>query len=263
MTAPLSDTDLCLVVGHRRPDFPVWPGWQFATRTPVEAGDFPITTDIDERLPDSIIGEYQHLFALSRQLRRAPGPSSIRIAQYRRLVVNVPLGVRADNQPWTKIVSIETARNLEAFLLTEPGPTGFLISTIHRVPTTLADYSSSHLARDYLRFLSETVDAGLLTDAEVTNAALLDGLIPAPSNGTFPVKIFIDIMSLLEAAALRFVENGFIQREGYQRRSLGFCLERLNSYCLLRALFAQSIDFGAVQGHQLTFADGGFVPTGA
>lgn len=177
-------------------------------------------------------------------------------------MVNAPLGLPAENQPWTKIVSIESARSLDAFSLTMSGPTGFLISTIHSVPTILADYSSSHIARDFFRFLSEVVDAGLLTDAEATNAALLEGLIPAPSNGTFPVTDFISIMSLLEKAALRFMDNGFIQREGYQRRSLGFCLERLNSFCLLRTLFARSIEFGAVQGHQLTFADGGSVPTG-
>jgi len=254
MTPDRSST-LYAVVGHRRTDFPLWTGWQFSTANPELSSDFPLSDPGDPRLPDSLIGEYHYLFRLNRELKKTTRFDSIRIAQYRRIVVNVEMGDRAENQPWTRVVSADVARDLDAQKLTEPKDHGFLVSSIFPMPSVLAQYASSHPSRDILRFLADAVDAGIVNDQDATSALLVNGLIPAPSNGTFPINCFTKIMDTLERAAIQFVSGGFMARSDYQRRSVGFCLERLNSYLLLKELAAKSVDLAAVMGQQLTISD--------
>lgn len=248
-------SSLQLVVGHKRTDFPIWRDWLFVTARPESPTDFLLSEPGDPRLSDSLIGEYHYLFRLNRQLKRSAIPTTIRIAQYRRLVINTAIGATADNQPWTRIVTGEVARDLDATKLTNPRKMGFLISSLFPIPSVLAQYNSSHNLRDLLRFLADAVDAHAITEQDAAATLLVNALIPAPSNGTFPGLSFSRMMDLLERAAIQFIEGGFIERAGYQRRALGFCLERLNSYLLLKELGQHSLQIDEVLGQQITISE--------
>lgn len=43
-----------LIIGHKRPEFKIWPGHHFATLDPVEENDFKLEQDLDlkDALPD-------------------------------------------------------------------------------------------------------------------------------------------------------------------------------------------------------------------
>jgi hypothetical protein len=248
-------TSLKILVGHKRPAFSLWQGWRFLGPNPEVPEDIVLNDAPPEGRPDdSLIGEYFFLFALARQLRPAEG-DTIAIGQYRRVVVNAPLGEPADNQPWTRIVGAEQAERLDMDLLTQPACGGFLISSLVRVDSVANQFALHHPLRDYFRFLADLVDEGVLDDGQIREAALLNLLVPAPSNGTFPAQVFVAIMTQLERAADAFMLRGYAPRTGYQRRILGFCLERLHSYLLLLELARRQIPFQAASGHQLTIAE--------
>jgi hypothetical protein len=247
--------DLPVVVGHKRTPFPLWTGWRFATYQPVYPEDFPLTVEVDPRLPDALVGEYHYLFSLRRELETINEFLSIRIAQYRRIVVREALGESSSNQPWTRVITPQQAEALDTLKLTTARKEGFLISSVAKFPTVLLQYATSHHARDLLRFLSDAVDAGTIDNADATSCLLINGLIPAPSNGTFPVTVFVQIMKTLEHAAIAYLENGNIPRTEYQRRAIGFCLERLNSYLLIKELRSRNIDLASVIGQQITISD--------
>lgn len=248
---------LKLVVGHRRPEFPLWPDWQFVTPAPEQGTDFRLT---EGRLrphgpDDQLIGEYFFLFALARQLRTAAPGGLVTFAQYRRLVANASIGMPSPNHPWTRVIDRGTAASLDATTLTAPRAKGFLVSSGMPVPSVLLQFAVHHPARDLARFLSDAVDAGVLDDREATNVLTLKYLIPAPSTGTFPLATFIDTCRILERATYAFVEGGYRPRDDYHRRIIGFCLERLNSYLVLRELTRLGIDLKDATGQQLTIAD--------
>lgn len=257
MTADNSSAlpELAIVVGHKRTPFPIWNGWRFATYQPTSIEDFPIPDVCDPRLPDSLVGEYHYLFALRRELESRKTFSSVRIAQYRRIVIREVLGQPANNQPWTRVVNLEQAATFDALTLTTSRAHGFLISSIAQFPTVLLQYAMSHHARDLLRFLSDAVDANVIDNADATSCLLIDGMIPAPANGTFPIEIFLRIMETLERSAIAYLESGYVPRTEYQRRALGFCLERLNSFLLIKELRTRQIDLQSVVGQQITISD--------
>ena len=249
-------TALKILVGHKRPAFQLWPGWKFLGPNPHGPDDI-ILDDLQRRNgqpDDGLIGEYFFLFALARQMRPAE-EDSITIGQYRRLVVNAPLGEPASNQPWTRTIGAKQTEQLDMDLLTRPARARFLISSLVQVDSVANQFALHHPLRDFYRFLSDLVDEGILDDSQIRDAAMVNVFVPAPSNGAFPSKSFVAIMSQLEQAANSFMRCGYVPRDGYQRRIIGFCLERLHSYLLLLELARRQIPFDAVSGHQLTIAE--------
>ena len=103
--------------------------------------------------------------------------------------------------------------------------------------------------------MADRFDAGLLNQAEITESAFKNCLIPAPSNGVFPIKYLIEHLIKLEACARAFVHGGYQPRDAYQRRVIGFCLERLHSYLLLASLSKLKINFNEAAGQQIVVSE--------
>ena len=99
----------------------------------------------------------------------------------------------------------------------------------------LDQYSKVHVLRDLLEFVSDSVDRGVVSNAEAKEMIDSRSMIPAPTLGCYG-KSFVEIFSLLEQAAVYFLARNYQPRGGYQRRVLGFCLESLHSYLLLKRL---------------------------
>jgi hypothetical protein len=136
---------------------------------------------------------------------------------------------------YARVISSQASQSFPLERLLKPIVGDWLLSTAMNLSVCVANqYAKHHELRDWWRFLSDAIDAGCITNEESRIASLAGTMIPAPSNGVFPVQIFLTQLQILETAALAFIRGGFVERADYQRRSLGFCLERLHSYLILR-----------------------------
>ena len=244
--------DLKLIVGHRRPTFPIWSGHRFACFRRESRDDFVIPRwggDMAERY-DSSMSEYYYLFAMRRVLDASPPYDTIAISQYRRFVANRAMGAAATNQPFARVIDVATAGQDEVGELIQAKAHGWLISSIWNMFVT-SQYAKSHILRDWYRFLADAQDGGALAAEDVAGAGLEMRFLPSSSIGVFPAIHLREILVTLEACAITFAHGGFVERGGYQRRVIGFCLERLQSYLILKTLARLGIDPKEVSGTQI------------
>lgn len=252
---------LKLFIGHKPPDFGMWPGFTYASQ---QGGSFRLPhDDVLDAITSDVLSEYLTLFMLRRKLeeeKRSDG--RITICQHRRFVLNTALGQEAQNLPSSRMIPPEIAANLDPIML-EPRSGDHLIASPLVLSTTILDqYHLHHPLRDLLRFLADVVDANLLSSHDAHNVLNLKVLIPVPSCGVFPISAFLKIFGLLERCACAWHAGGYVPRDGYQARSTGFMLERLNSYLLIRYLSEHGIDFAQVVGHTTVVGEGNVLKHG-
>jgi hypothetical protein len=256
-------TTLKFIIGHVRPSIRFPAGFRFVSAAADHPDDqpAPVSDVMDLGLSDRRIGEYAFLFALRRVLEAAPEceppDARVAIAQYRRFVLNSALGTRAHNVPFARVLSPEEAQALPVQVFEPRERQAWLVSAAARTGSTVTHhYARYHVLRDWLRFLSDAVDHEALTADDARDAALAEIIIPAPSNGVFPASVVIQHLRTLEASALAFLRGGFVERADYQRRALGFCLERLHSHLVQKALRDHGVELSAVQGFHTVITDG-------
>lgn len=240
------------IISHVRPQISFPPQFSFVTDVLTQPTDFrvDVSTLKDEGLSDRRIGEYMYLFALRRELENSSS-KSITIAQYRRFVSSKPIGQVASNMSYARTVTSADLQGLDLESLLRPAQGFWLISTCARMQSSVIDqYAKHHIVRDWFRFLADAVDAGAIQNEEARQASLTQMLIPAPSNGVFPTQVLIKHLKILETAARAYIAGGFIEREEYQRRSLGFCLERLHSFLVLQEVLKAGLKIEVVSGYQ-------------
>ena len=120
-----------LIIGHKRPEFKIWPGHQFATLDPVEENDFKLEQDLElkDALPDELIGEYYFLFLLRRKLQKNAGIESVTVSQYRRFVAINSVGLPSDNLPYSNVINLTQASDPSITRLILPKKDGWLVSS--------------------------------------------------------------------------------------------------------------------------------------
>lgn len=249
--------ELRIMIGHRRPDFELWPGHQFACFEPESENDFKLDKDeeSEELLPDRLIGEYYFLFCLLKTLESQQLPPRICITQYRRFVVNQALGTPSSNSPHARTLPADQAGKASIAHLMKPKTGDWLVGSLLSTKSVMAQYARHHPLRDWLRFLADAIDGGAIEQATALEASLANQLIPAPSVGTFPSAVFLSHLRILRGAALSFRNHGFIARDDYQRRAIGFCLERLHSFLILKTLFRTRSGFQDSVGFQIVVSE--------
>jgi hypothetical protein len=250
-------------VGHRKPSFPIWKGFEYFELTQPPENASSITRLLaDHRL----LSEYAALFQLCRSLiDQCKGNEFITIAQYRRFVLNIPLGLKSSNLSWARVLSNEDMLDLSIAeeVLPSPGQSYLIGSGLSLPAGILGNYAGSHYTRDLLQFTSNLVDIELLTNAEAFHFLSQPILIPSPSCGTFPLNNFIKIMGKLETAAIAFFEHGYKPYEDPdQGRVCGALIERLNSYLLLKQLAEEGQNIHQVMGSTTVVSDSLEVPRG-
>lgn len=226
---------LKIFVGHKRPSF-TWRGFEYI-------GDFSVNPEVDSSLSvfhSDTCGEYLSLFRLRRYLESVNTlPDVVTICQYRRFLVNTNIGKPFSNAPYCNQIEpvvIESAAEDFAFL-TMPTQGEWLIGkTLLLQNGIVGNYSQAHILRDLLRLISDSVDEGLMSNQVAIDFMLSNRFIPAPSVGTYPGRWYMNTLRVLEELALQFYKKGFILRDGYQRRSVAFMLERIHSYMLLNEI---------------------------
>ena len=194
-----------------------------------------------EEYPDLLshghtLSEYAALFALSRRLRKAGNiPHRLVLTQYRKFVTHQNIGTIAENMPYVKTIPAEGLSVHKKDIA--PLKNNILVTMPFDLQMRVLDqYSKVHFLRDLLAFVSDSIDRGVINNAEAKDMLDSRFMIPAPALGCYDGKTFMEIFGALEQAAVYFLARSYQPRAGYQRRVLGFCLERLHSYLLLKRL---------------------------
>jgi hypothetical protein len=180
----------------------------------------------------SSLSEYAQLLWLHDHLDAVTaGYHYVRIFQYRRFVARRRIGSPCSHEWSRRIAADELPRVRNEF---QRGNVAELFSHPHRFRDgMLGQYAASHELEDMFNFAKYLLEAGILNARSAAAFVAAERTIPSASTGTFKVTTLRDILAVLKQAA-GFLHSGhFVPREGYQRRSLGFLLERLHGHLIL------------------------------
>lgn len=174
--------------------------------------------------------EYPALFAIRRRLEAEGFDGLVLLTQYRKFVSTAEIGRVVDGFPHVKLAGPAEVVSLPPEVLLPHAGVQWLISKPMEYDRGLGQqYRACHVGRDLLRFLADAVDHGVVTDSFAMNLLSARRLLVSPAIGVYPADAFIAIFTQLEAAASAFLAGGYRPRGDYQRRVVGYCLERLNS----------------------------------
>jgi hypothetical protein len=183
------------------------------------------------------LSEYAELFWLLENLNQViRDETHIRVFHYRRFVSDGQTGLGdACSLAWAKTVR---ATQLDLFKSDFARSGG---SEIVNTPTKFAGGILGHYARhhhledllDFAKFLSRE---NILSVLEIAQFLRGDILIPGSNIGVLSIENFRRVFSVLAKASNFIIEANYVARAGYQRRNIGFMLERLNSYLLLKGI---------------------------
>ena len=193
-------------------------------------------------VPDSLFGpngsalsEYAQLLWLSDNFDAiTSGVDFVRIFHYRRFASGKPLpGVASTNQPWSTTITAgalancgkEFDRLCSAELFNRP--TRF-------AGGVLKQYAAAHVLEDMLSFVKFLLEIHVFEPVHADAFLDVETLIPACNIGTFRNETLRSLLLLLKRAADFMKSSYFVPREGYQRRNMGFLLERLHSFAILQ-----------------------------
>jgi hypothetical protein len=183
--------------------------------------------------------EYATLFALRRHLQRTWGRTDppageewIGVAHYRRFAVTRPTGTPDDI--YGVVSPAEFGRLPEDTFLPPEG--SLLLPSVAQVGTLLGQYGRVHVMRDLLHFMAIAIDLGVIEERAAASLLSQGLLVAAPSIGVYPTAWYLDMLEKLERVTEAFESTVAVPRDGYQRRVVGFCCERLNSMLITSLL---------------------------
>lgn len=180
------------------------------------------------------------------------GHDFVRVFQYRRFVSHGRVGRPSNRRHMRWIKADELLRREKDF---SRHSTTELFNEIYKSrKTMLKQYEAAHVLIDMIHFSKFLLEAEVLDTKQIASFLSSPQLIPACNMGTFRVATLREVLMTLRKAAAFIETSDFTPRAGYQRRSLGFLLERLNSHLLL-----QRVESGSTQaafGHHILISDG-------
>ena len=221
-------------VGHKKPNF-TWDGFEYIGNSSFESEYY---SDLLKGLSSEFLSDYYALFSLRHFLEKNNAiPDLITICQYRRFVINVDIGKPFQNAAYCNQIHPDSVENINLKSLVVPTYGQWLFGKALRLNEgIIGNYSHYHILRDLLHFITNCIDANIIDNQIAYNILTQKVFIPAPSVGTYPGSWFINSLRILEAMAFEFYKNGFIARDGYQKRSIGFILERVLSCMIFEEL---------------------------
>ncbi|MCA1326254.1 hypothetical protein [Herbaspirillum sp. alder98] len=202
-------------------------------------------------VPDELYGEHGHalseygqLFWLANRIDAlAPNASYVNLFQYRRFVSTTPVnGERAVNADWMMVIpEDELDQHRASFSREQPG--ACFNTPIRFGHGVLGQYAHQHVLEDMLNFTKFLMEIEMFSPDQAAKFLRYEHLIPACSCGVYEVSMFKKLFAYLERAADFLHSPYFIARESYQRRSVGYMLERLQSFIILE-LMSDGAKFG-------------------
>jgi hypothetical protein len=243
---------------HRPGEWPVPAFMERVSTVPVGEG----VTDLSERYPHlrdrgRELSEYATLFAVRRLLQESWGPDGtpqpplggggaadlpgdarrarphlpqnetmVGVCHYRRYAVTEPVGKPSFAYG---LVTPEEFAELPDRLFLPPPKTVLMPAPINLGMPIVTQYGAEHVTRDLLHFMGIAIDLGIVDDRTVADFLGHNVMIAAPTTGVFPAEWLVLVLEALESVVDAFEATVAVPREGYQRRALGFCCERLHS----------------------------------
>jgi hypothetical protein len=232
-------------IGHKKPDFILWEDFQFI-ELPKQQQRENFGSFEYHKFNNKIFNEYSSLFYLNRKIENLKSENSlITICQHRRFVLNKKLGQTSGNMPWSTVLTNQQVNELNINELIKPiNNDHYLIGTSIKVQSILSQYATAHFLRDILKFSTIIIESDILSEKDMLDFLNSEVLIPAPSCGSFRLDTHINIFCILEKAAKAFWNFGYRPyADQYQSRVMGFLLERLNSFLLIKEISAFNLRY--------------------
>jgi len=238
MTA-LDRCTLSITVGHKRPNFEVRSHSKHLCQIGRLPTDLIVKPPALAHLSDAHLSEYYMLFGLANYLRENNQKyTHLSIAHYRRFVAVIKSGVSSTNQAYTRIIPPEMANDVYANHRIPPSGDWLIGYPLQlNEGGVVRQFARHHPLSELLRILVASTDEKVLSNefiAEILNQNLF---IPAPSASFTPVDCFLSTMDILERAVRAYLKSTHLREfEGYQKRIIAFCLERIHSHLTLSML---------------------------
>ena len=178
------------------------------------------------------LSEYAQLFWLSDNFDRVVGDAEfVRIFQYRRLVSHSRIGRATTADFFTHINGEELPEFADDF--TRDTRAELFNRPFQFTGGMLGQYASVHPMDDLMAVVRFLLQQERITSAAAAAFLREEYLIPACNMGVFLRQTLKHILALLRPTADFLQSPGYEPRNGYNRRSVGFIIERLNSFILL------------------------------
>lgn len=181
----------------------------------------------------SILSEFTQLFALADVLKHSPPDQYFYMFQYRKFVALKRGGEVAANMRYAYASPPEEADGL--FPSTEDLAAlggGLLTVPALKIQSIAYNYARFHLIEDFAAFMVSLRSSGHFDDRRCRAFINCGILYPSSSLGLHQVGIFLRHMEIMKTVWSHFADNFHVRREGLQRRSGGFLLERLQSFLM-------------------------------
>lgn len=161
----------------------------------------------------------------------------LRVFHYRRFVSQKKsaAGKPSSNLPWSSTISKND------LILFNEDFNRFSNGETFNTPVQfnggmLGQYATAHLLNDILNFSNYLVEEKIFSPTDASDFIRENINIPACNIGIFKIETYREIFTTLKKAANFLHSMHFVARQGYQRRTMGFLLERLNGFLILRMI---------------------------
>jgi hypothetical protein len=225
-------------VGHKAPTFTPPVEYQMLCPFPVGAANEIIIDDerFGQAIDGGVLAEYSQLFGLYDLLSSGDiVADNFFLFQYRKFISPNKGGV-ASVWPWVRMTEQQEATLLfPGMEQLQSIQSRIVVGTMCQMAQSMASsYASLHVIDDFVLFIAACAKSDYLTENDINAFTTNRGLIPSPALCYINVELFMSIMNILKDVWSVYSQNYLIKREGYQRRSAGYLLERLHSFLLLK-----------------------------
>ncbi len=164
----------------------------------------------------------------------APNYSFIRIFQYRRFVSPVHVdGVKSTNGPWITTIQEKDLQHCD-FCFDRNVSEEIYNSPVNFQGGVLTQYANNHVLQDFLNFTNYLIEIGVFSALDACAFLRMERFVPACNVGVFRKENFKMLYHYIEKASGFLQSPIFVIRDGYQRRSMGFLLERFHSFMIFQ-----------------------------
>lgn len=238
-----------ICIGHKIPDFTLDEKFIFLSPEPIGIeNEIVIRDDRFEGGHGGSLAEYSQLFGLADLIVNGTLKiDMLNLFQYRKFISPYAGGYQSVAS-WVKVISPQQAH---AFFPKEADLRNFkgdlIIGSVLDFSESISNsYAKVHVIDDLVCFAAACAESKYINEKTIKNLSAMTGIIPSPALCYIKTDIFLHLMEILKDVSNIFLEKYHTPREGYQRRSTGYLLERLHGI-----LIFDLIQSGAISDCQI------------
>ena len=227
-------------IGHVPPLFD--PGIEFVMLTPTALGMSNQCVIPDNRFGAEVDGgslaEYSQLFWLYDNIVSGEIlADELFLFQYRKFI-SPKFGGLESVAPWIRVVPSNSLGDI--FPTSEDlriNSTKLAVGSLFDFGESIAkNYALVHEIDDLILFSVACVESGAMNKTDLRMFISIRGIIPSPAVCLTDVKLFLKVIEILYRVWNVYKSHSPAVRQGYQRRSAGYLLERLHSWLICKWL---------------------------